>query len=223
MKNSNSHPLQDYYALNIIQCRDCSIDRDISSHLKYEKLPPFVGKLSKSVLILGHSPKVRTDSEIIVTLDLIDESILKKYVTECILNPLGIELEQCVATNIIKCKTDNMPEDILINGKPIFMELSFNFCSKHLEREISLYDPKLIISLSEKVARLLHGKYSHGVKFSGMQKMVATKQSLVFNEKNYSWIPVVHLPKPKVRAYYFPMQTDRLKRIRDDVQKHLLS
>lgn len=66
------------------------------------------------------------------------------------------------------------------------------------------YNPKLIISLSERVATLLYRTFRSNMKVATMKEIFATKQNLIIGEKNYFWIPVVHIPKAKVRSYYFP-------------------
>ena len=56
--------LDDYYIRHVIPCTDCSKDEDIMDFMTYRKLPNFVGNQNNQyqVLILGHSPSVRTAS-----------------------------------------------------------------------------------------------------------------------------------------------------------------
>ncbi len=218
LKSSNCESLEDYYVQFVEPCSDCSGDPNINHFITYTKLPPFIAERNGSVLILGHSPRVRTKSEITVTLDLNRQSNLKNYIVGEILHPLGIKLEQCTATNLVKCKTIDMPEEIKIGDKRTFMKQAFTYCSRHLEKEILLNDPKLIISLSERVAILLHRTFHSNMKVATMKEIFATKQNIIIREKNYLWIPVVHIPKAKVRSYYFPEQTRRLKMIRDQIE-----
>ncbi len=216
-KGNNCESLEDYYVQFVEPCSDCSGDPNINRFITYEKLPPCIGDRNGSVLILGHSPRVRAKSDITVTLDLNRESNLKNYIVGEILHPLGIKLEQCNATNLVKCKTVDMPEEIKIEDKRTFMKQAFTYCRKHLENEILLYDSKLIISLSERVATLLQGAFRSNMKIATMKEIFATKQNIIVRENKYLWIPVVHIPKAKVRDAYFPEQTNRLQKLRSQI------
>lgn len=221
---ANQNKLKTYFDEYIIHCEECSNDSDIGSFLSYQKLPPYDENYNAEVLIIGHSPRVRTTSQGVInkTLDLNREGRLWKYITMEILSPLGITLKECAATNLVKCQTRKiMPEDIKIDGKRIFMNRIFEYCGKHLENEISLFKPKLLISLSERVAVLLQKRFSPGKNRFRMQEIFGTKRKLIVNDNDYLWIPAVHIPKPKVRSHYFPEQTDRLKILHDQIQELL--
>lgn len=222
----NLGKLKEYFDEHVLPCRLCSSDATIGSFFSYEKLPPYGVGNNATILIIGHSPKVRTNSQpkITVTLDLNRESALKKYITKRILSPLGIALEECAATNLVKCQTINrMPEDIRIAGRRNFVERAFMYCGRHLENEISLSSPSLIISLSERVAVLLQKRFSPDTRVLQMQEIYGTKQKLKVKSSDYLWIPVVHIPKPgtRVHSYYFPEQTHRLQMLHDQIQESL--
>jgi uracil-DNA glycosylase len=51
-----------------------------------------------------------------------------------------------------------MPEDLAAEGIDL-MELAFTECSWHLEREVQLLQPRLVISLSQRVLHLLSKRY----------------------------------------------------------------
>jgi len=218
---NNLGKLREYFNEHVSPCTMCSRDAVIGSFFSYDKLPPYELANNATVLIIGHSPKVRTNSQskITVTLDLNRGSALKEYITEMILSPLGIALEVCAATNLVKCETKKeMPEDIRITGGRTFMERAFQHCAKHLENEISLFSPSLVISLSETVAVLLQKRFLPDMKILQMQEIFGTKRRLTVKGNSYIWIPVVHIPKAKVRRYYFPDQLHRLEELHDQIQ-----
>ena len=209
---------ENYYKVQIVQCRRCENDFEIKDFFKFEKLPPFIGSNQAKVLILGHSPTVRTNSKITVTLDLDKNSILQRYILNEILEPLGLSLKDCAATNIVKCQTNDLPEDITIEGNEDFMSLAATYCKDHLVEEIKILKPKLIISLSERVATILQKGFKIGGKTKKMKEIFATMQDIDISGQNYYWIPVVHLPKAKVRSHYFPEQTDRLRELKPKIE-----
>jgi len=203
-----------YYKTQVAPCRECEKDSTIKDFIKFVKLPPYIGSNQANVLILGHSPTVRTNSKITVTLDLNQNSVLLRYILNEILEPLGLDLKACGATNIVKCQTSNVPEEIKIDGKKKFMPLTFEHCKDHLIEEIKILNPKLIISLSERVSTILQREFKPQVKTKSMKEIFATMQTLNITGENYNWLPVVHLPKAKVRSHYFPGQTNRLRGLR---------
>jgi hypothetical protein len=171
-------------------------------------------------LLIGHSPKVRTSSRISTTLDLDEDRQLRRYVHREVLGPLEIELESCLATNIVKCLTTRMPEDIYINDAS-FMDRAFAICQRHLVQEVSRTRTRLIISFSEKVANLLQSAFGPLEKPRPMKEIFATMRELEIGGRSIPWIPVVHIPKAKVRAHYFPEQTIRLRALKSEVGRIL--
>jgi len=188
--------------------------------MTFSKLPPFKGGQTSSVLLIGHSPKVRTSSRISTTLDLDEDGQLRRYIRGEILEPLDIELESCLATNIVKCLTTEMPEDIAISEAD-FMERAFAICKRHLIREIFMERIRLLISFSEKVANLLQANFGPHRKPRPMKEIFATLRELEIGGRTVPWIPVVHIPKAKVRRYYFPEQTNRLRALRTETGRIL--
>lgn len=146
---------------------------------------------------------------------------MRRYITEKVLTPLGIELKDCAATNLVKCQTTkDMPEDIRVSGRKTFMERAFEYCGKHLENEILLLNPSLIISLSETVAVLIQKRFLPDTKILQMQEVFGTKRGFEVDGNDYPWIPVVHIPKAKdPSSYYFPEQTRRLQLLHDQIRE----
>jgi hypothetical protein len=137
---------QDYFRTAVLPCRDCARDLAIREFLTFTKLAPFIGDAEARVLLLGHSPRVRTSSKISTTLDLADDRQLKRYVVREVLSPLGIELHTCYASNAVKCLTTAMPEDLAVELQ--FMERAFSFCKSHILAEMGLVKPRPSASAS---------------------------------------------------------------------------
>jgi len=212
-----SHSYLEYHLEAVESCRRCGVDAVLARQLTFLKLPPFVGKDYRGILILGHSPKVRTASSIDTTLDLNMPRLLRRYIVNSVLEPLGIELEECAAVNIVRCLTRDMPEDIRVNGLNL-MDAAFVHCKAHLVQEILTLKPRLLISLSERVSNLLQASFVSEQPVEPMKRIFGTLRVINVNGIRVNWIPVVHIPKPKVRAYYFPEQTKRLMALRNQVQ-----
>lgn len=201
--------LQEYHDRTVIPCRHCSTRPGLCSQLTFEKLLPFVGSDFRGVLLLGHSPKVRTRSIIDTTLDLNMPRQIQRYIINKVLAPLGIELEWCAAINLVRCLTHSMPEETEADGMPL-MDAAFLRCREHLIQEIVAIQPRLLISLSETTSNALQNAFQPWVAKRPMKEIVATWRSLHVGGLILPWIPVVHIPKGRTQAFYFPLQTERL-------------
>jgi hypothetical protein len=210
---------QEYFESAVIPCEDCGIDPAIADFLAFTKLQPFIGVSERRVLLLGHSPKVRTSSKITTTLDLAEERQLRRYVVGEVLTPLGIDLQSCYATNAVKCLTTRMPEDIAVELQ--FMERAFSYCKRHFLEELVVIKPKLVISFSERISTLLQTQFASYKPVLPMKELFGTMRSLEVNGTRIPWIPVVHVPKAKVRQHYFPEQTSRLTALSQAVSELL--
>lgn len=199
-----------YFDNVVSNCNVCSKNNDLNKFITYKKLPPFESD-KKEVMIIGHSPTVRSSSKITVTLDLNRKSNIYRYINSEILEPLGITIDICYATNLVKCLTTELPEDIKTKSQSAFMDIAFGYCKHHLIAEIEEIKPNLLITLSERVSNLMQSEFSKIQK--PMKEIFGTLRKLKIGNKEYNWIPVVHLPKPKVRFHYFPEQTDKLNKL----------
>ena len=171
------------------------------------------------MLLLGHSPRVRTTSRIAVTLDLDARRNLARYIRTEVLHPLGIPVEACAATNAVKCLTTEMPEDIVVADG--FVQRAFNHCQRHIVNEVSSAGVILLISLSERVSSMLQVVFAAANPPLGMKEIFATLRTITIGGNTLQWIPVVHLPKAKIRSHYFPEQTRRLEAIAGQVAELL--
>jgi uracil-DNA glycosylase len=198
----------------IERCSKCKEDSRISTYMAFSKPRSYIGSEKPTIMLIGHSPSVRTKEPASVVLKMNKENRpLFEYINENILQPLGLNKTQIYATNIIKCQTTKLPEDI--DKKVGFFEICFDHCKYLLEEEIETVKPHLIISLSERVLKILSKQYN-GQELS-MKESFGVLMNLNVNGFNFNYIPLVHIPKGKnslVAKHYFPAQTERLKKIR---------
>ena len=209
--------LDEYYHAHVEPCRDCGQVTELDGYITYRKLPPFMGTSSPKVMLLGHSPRVRTNTEIDVTLDLNNERNLTRYISTEVLAPLRISMKLCAATNAVKCLTTAIPEEI----SDRFVQRAFEFCCRHLASEVSCAEIALLISFSERVSDMLQVLSHPEAEPEPMKRIFATLRTIDLGEKAVAWIPVVHIPKAKVRAHYFPEQTRRLQSLSPEVARLL--
>lgn len=196
--------------IEIQKCKTCSSDPVICDLVTYKKPFSFYGSTSPKVMLIGHSPSVRTSEEAEVVLKMnLEKRPLYKYIIEQILKPLGIPIAELYCTNLIKCKTTKLPEDF--NKKYRFFDIAFNNCKYLLELEIEALKPALIISLSERVLKYISLQYIG--KQLKMKDSFGKLFKIQINGVDYPYIPLVHIPKGKnslVEKHYFPEQTRRL-------------
>ena len=197
----------------IERCCDCNDIYDISLH----KPKVFYGGDTPKVMIIGHSPTVRTSekADVVLKMDKPNRE-LYKYIFNEILQPLSINIEDIYCTNLIKCYTNNLPEDNNKKDK-LYISSVFNNCSKLLEQEINIIKPKLIISLSGRVFEILSERYI-GKKLK-IQECFGKLHTLNIADMSIQYIPVIHIPKyRKIKDYYFPEQKIRLGSVKKDLE-----
>jgi len=199
----------------IQNCVECKRDKIVSEYVLFDKPSSFYGSDNPKVMILGHSPTVKTSEKASVVLKMDKpKQPLYQYIHENILEPLGISVSDLYCTNIIKCQTKALPEDI--SPSIHFFDRAFMLCRKLLEKEIEVIKPSLIVSLSERVLKVVSKTY--------MNEELKMKESfgriffLKISGLSIPYIPVVHIPKGSnslVAKHYFPEQTNRLIAIRE--------
>lgn len=195
------------------QISDCRLCKNINGIL-LSKPRIFKGSDTPKIMIVGHSPAVRVSEKANVVLKMDKPNGgLYKYICNEIISPLGIQIEELYCTNLIKCNTNMLPENLNKQNKKYIYNV-FNNCSKLLEKEVEEIKPKLIISLSGRVFEILSEKYM------GKKMKIHDNFGKLFTiniaDKEIPYIPVVHIPKyNKIKYYYFPEQTERLKKVRD--------
>ena len=198
----------------IQDCVECQSDESISSFVLFSKPCSFYGSETPRIMVVGHSPTVRTTEEasVVLKMDKPDQP-LYRYIEKSLLEPLGISVSELYCTNIIKCKTKLLPEDI--SSSVDFFDRAFLKCSRLFEKEVATLKPDLIISLSERVLKLLSKGYMG--KELNMKESFAQILYLQISGFCVPYIPIVHIPKgpkSKVAKHYFPEQANRLIGIR---------
>jgi len=193
----------------IINCNKCNkIDG-----VMLTKPDAFYGGVKPKVMIIGHSPTVRTSEQADVVLKLDNPNrALYKYINNNILQPLGITINDIYCTNLIKCYTEKLPEDVNSKNKNYIEEITGN-CFDLLEKEIESINPQLIISLSGRVFEIIAERYMN--KKLKIKNCYGILCNINILGKDIKYIPVVHIPKSKrIKDYYFPEQTNRLQALK---------
>jgi hypothetical protein len=109
-----------------------------------------------------------------------------------VLAPLGLSLDDCAATNAIKCHT-SLPPEVLGSKRTKTLYLA---CFDHLSAEVAAMRPALCISLSKRIATLLDPSIDFRRDFAALRV-------LRIGTQNVPWIAVPHIPKSNlVRAAY---------------------
>lgn len=187
---------------------DCSKCTCISKVLLTKPKVFYKKGYNPKVMIIGHSPTVRNGNKVEVVLNMDKPARpLYKYLNDDILSPLNIAIEDVYCTNLIKCFTNGLPEEINKNDKNFINNVSAN-CMNLLEKEIEALKPSLIISLSERVLGVLSEKYM-GKKLK-MKESFGKLYTMNISNMNMQYIPVVHIPKYGVKKHYLSKQTRRL-------------
>lgn len=106
------------------EIRKCNLCGNINSIL-FSKPKVFKGSDNPKVMIVGHSPAVR---------------VHEKANDNDIISPIGIKIKELYCTNLIKCNTEMLPEDINKKDKN-FIKKVFNNCSKLFEKEVEEIKP----------------------------------------------------------------------------------
>lgn len=198
--------------LIVEEIQKCNLCADIDGIL-LNKPKVFRGSLSPKVMIIGHSPAVRVSEKAEVVLKMDNpKRALYRYIKDNILYPLDIQIEDLYCTNLIKCNTSLLPEDINKKDRDYIKRVSNN-CIKLLEKEIEDVNPNLIISLSGRVFEILSERYL-GRKMK-IRDNFGEHFVLKISDRDYNYTPIIHIPKSnRVKDYYFPKQTERLKRLK---------
>ena len=207
------------YQDSIKKCRKCSDDDICSKYLTFEKPDSYFGESELNIVILGHSPKVRSVKRAKTVLKM-DETKgqLYKYVTEKIIKQLGLNIDNCYCTNLLKCETSIAPEDIKPKeAKYRFFNDVLRNCKVLFENEISIINPKIIIGLSEPVLKFISKNYC-GIenKDSSMADAFGKLFKIKIAGKEYGYIPVVHYTTRKnVKEHYFDKEDNQISRLKE--------
>lgn len=196
---------------SIKRCIKCKSNDFLKKILLFEKPNSFWGSEKPNIIILGHSPTVRTSQKATTVLKMDKKNQpLYKYINDKILIPLGAKEDNIYCTNLLKCQTKNTPEEIY--DKDTFFESVLENCIELFEKEVLAIKPKLIISLSQRVLSYISQRYLN--QHLTMKESFGKLFTININGERFQYIPVVHIPKgdkSKVALHYFPEQSKRLE------------
>jgi len=195
---------------DIVSCKKCHSGDGFVSCGKAPDI--YCGSDDIKVLIIGHSPAIKNKRRVETVLDFDREkSNLRRYIADNLLDPLGITIENIYCTNLMKCFTDELPESKEKKSPGTIKAITDN-CFSLLEKEILAVNPKIVISLSETVLKIMTTRFIG--KALRMKESFARPFDIAIQGKTYTYIPIVHIPKPRIKDHYFPEQTERLKALR---------
>lgn len=209
----------------LIKCQLCEQDTKIQQYLKpmeYKKPESFIGKnfgQNNRILLSGHSPKVRSAKQADIVLKLnVNNGHIYKYIKTSVTDPLGIEIDDLYATNLIKCMSSKLPEDIDAKQKG-FINNCFRYCKSLFELQIEMLRPTLILGLSETTLQIITKEYSDET--YAMRDVNGRLLELNINGYPIQYIPIVHIPdkNKRIKDRYFPQQTNNLMACRDILKK----
>ena len=175
--NSNSLPDNIYSLRNIVEnCYLCELSKSRKNVLFGE------GDLNASLMIIADEPTSTEDELKSFYVGKTGEQLSKM-----IENVLPLKKEDVYITNLVKCKSSNG------------MDAShYKSCSTYLHKQIELINPKLIVTLGEKVYQYLSNDMSSFNKVRGQ----------VMNFRDYKVVPthsvsyLLRNPSSKKEAYY---------------------
>jgi uracil-DNA glycosylase family 4 len=213
------------YQNNIKNCQKCNNDKLCAKYLTFKKPDSYFGKSEINIIILGHSPTVRSNQQAKCVLKMDEQNKpLYKYINEEIIKPLGLNIDNCYCTNLLKCETSIVPENIKPEmEKKMFFNSTLKNCKDLFEIEISIINPKIIIGLSERNLKFVsENYYQNSLK---MKENYGKLFEIKIAEKSYNYIPVIHYATPrqvKVLKYYFDKnkpdnQKTRLKELSEKI------
>ncbi|MFA5055814.1 MAG: hypothetical protein WC562_06555 [Dehalococcoidia bacterium] len=166
------------------------------------------------LVIVGQDGGITTKSIVRKVLMLDDEdSSLYKYVSQHILSPLNLTVDQIIALNLVNlsfntslariAKWESIPFDDLVNG---LAELSYD----DFKEKLSKYKPKYVITLGQPVFQFLQRKA--GVTFHPIREVFATGIEIVLDNDPLICLPCVHMRTYNVNRKVYKDQDNRLRK-----------
>lgn len=197
-----------YFEQHVRSCRDCAEIPALAPFITSEQLPPFVGGESPRVLLLGQDPTIDSKKPLQTALGMSSRSRpLFGYISGSILYPLGIPTEAVATTNLIKCASRQKPTAIERTHDIPYIEMCARNCFRHLEEEIRLMQPRLLISFGQPVLRTLCTLVRREPVW--MRQVFAEPMSLTIAGVEMIWLACVHISS-RSKTHY-AKQWDKLK------------
>lgn len=200
--------IDEYFDQHVRLCRDCVEVLALAPFITSDQLPPFVGGESPRVLLLGQDPTIDSEKPLETVLGMRSRSRpLFGYIAGSILYPLDIPIDEVATTNLIKCASRQKPRVIERTQGIPYIEMCARNCFWHLEEEIRLMQPRLLISFGQPVLRTLCTLV--GKEPVWMRDVFAEPMSLTIAEVEMSWLACVHISS-RSEAHYAE-QWDKLR------------
>lgn len=188
---------------------------NLLNYITDKKVSPFIGKNSQGkVLLVGQDPTVQSKKEIQTVLEL-DKSTsnLYHFITQGILTPLNLTIDEVYATNIINHFFIKTPKQIAEKiGMPLssFVNYFADRCFDGFSKEIKGLNPKVIITLGEPVYEFFNYKFELGL--DKIKNTFATLIKANILEHDIHLIPCVHYNTANLQRHY-SHQSEKLKQI----------
>ena len=175
----------------------------------------YVGKIyNHRIAIIGQDPGITTKNSKVNTVLMLNDknSNLYKYISEEILDPLNLSINDIVAFNLIPVQLSssilNISKQQKINFYSLVDNLAEYYYPSFLEK-LKKYKPEYIITLGKPVFDFL--KKKGNLKIGEIRKVFANKFPIHFNGSEFILIPGVHYNSRFRKPY--DTQKERLKQI----------
>jgi uracil-DNA glycosylase len=164
-----------------------------------DPVPPYEGKGSVKLIIIGQDPTVRKASQrgkIKCTLNLDKKGVLKTYI-ESICLGLDLSLDNVYATNVFKYFYDTPPSDT-----PEVLKAHLDPNLKLLKKELAAFKSCPIITLGEPVLRLLAGDKKKVRNYWNYDKKCGFNHVVYYDNKlDRCFFPFPHQPSMRKDFY----------------------
>ena len=195
---------------------DNSMFEIIKKYKTTNTVKDFVGKnYNHKVAIIGQDPGITTkNNNLVNTVLMLDDkkSNLYKYISEEILNPLNLSINEIIAFNLIPIQLSSsilkISQQQKINFYSFVHHLAEYYYPSFLKKLIE-YQPEYIISLGKPVFEFLKRKGS--LEIGEIKEMFAQSFPIYIEKRKFILIPCVHY-NSRFRIPY-DTQKEKLKQI----------
>jgi uracil-DNA glycosylase family 4 len=191
-----------------IECKDCAIFESKPKNLS--RIDPFhkTGKGLK-LLLIGQDPTIFEEPDRVNTVLMLNETKgrngqLRKWLERELFGVENFNKIEIYATNLVKCQFDS-PPTLSKGGALKFLKPRFNFCKKHLEKEIENFKPDVVLTLGEsahklffKEIKITEGELKGKMKNDFTGKFIQAK----FGDIEFSYSPCLHIKTFRVAETY---------------------
>jgi uracil-DNA glycosylase len=191
------------------------MNNNLVHYITDKKVSPFIGRNAKGkVLLVGQDPTIQAKKEIRTVLELDkSNSNLYRFITQDILTPLNLTIDEVYATNIINhffIKTPKQIAEEIGMSLSSFVNYFAEYCFGEFSKEITGITPKVIITLGEPVYEFFNYKFELGL--DKIKNTFATLIKAHILDRNVNLIPCVHYNTANLQKHY-SNQSEKLKQI----------